>query len=192
MSAPASQPITLLLERVNAGEHSAETELFTAVYEELRQMARTRAKTQDPGSLLQATALVNEAYLKLSSGRSTWDCRAHFFGAAGRAMRNIVADDIRRRSTAKHGNGLDRVDLDTHIEGPYAENPGRVLEVDEALKRLEQEQPRAARIVELRYFVGLTDEETAEALDISVRTVYREWSYAKAWLHRDLQDNQES
>ncbi len=151
-------------------------------------MAAAKMARLGPGQTLQATALVNEAYLKLAGGREAWKGRAHFFGAAARAMRNIIVDQVRRKSAAKHGGGQRRVEIDTRIAAPSSTDPDRILDLDRALLRLEVEQPRAAHVVDLRFFAGLSDDETAEALGISTRTVYREWSYAKAWLRRELAD----
>lgn len=186
MSDPTPDAITLILERVSSGDAKAESELFDAVYDELRRMAISRAASQGPGSVLQATALVNEAYLKLKPAKGTWEGRAHFFGAAARAMRNIVADDARRRARGKHGGAFRHVELDSQVQAPNLGVPGHILEINDALERLLEEQPRAARVVELRYFAGLSDAETAKALGISLRTVFREWAFAKAWLSREL------
>lgn len=186
---PAPDTITLILERVSSGGAKAESELFDAVYDELRRMAISRAASQGSGSVLQATALVNEAYLKLRPGNGKWEGRAHFFGAAARAMRNIVADDARRRSRAKHGGAFIHVELDSQVQAPSLGVPGHVLEINDALERLLEEQPGAARVVELRYFAGLSDAETAKALGVSLRTVFRQWAFAKAWLSRELDRN---
>ncbi len=149
-------------------------------------MAAAKVARLGPGQTLQATALVNEAYLKLAGGRGVWEGRAHFFAAAARAMRNIIVDQVRRKAAAKHGGGQRRVEIDTGIAATSAADPDRVLDIDRALLRLEAEQPRAAHVVDLRFFVGMSDDEIAEALGVSTRTVYREWSYAKAWLRREL------
>ncbi len=182
----APAPITVLLQRMTAGDAAAEQELYGLVYSELRRIAESRARPSGRDALLQPTALVNEAYLKLSAGTPSWDSRAHFFGAAGRAMRNIIVDEIRKRSTPKHGGHLKRTVLNAQIEGVPAPDQDEILDVDQSLQRLEQEHPRAAKIVDLRFFAGLSDQETADALQLSVRTVFREWAFAKAWLSRDL------
>lgn len=183
-------PVTLLLEKVNAGDPTAESALLELVYEELREMAAARMAGLGAGQTLQATALVNEAYMKLAPRDGSWEGRAHFFGAAGRAMRNIIVDQYRRKDTARHGGDRQRVPLDTSIATTNPGDPEQVIAIEEALRRLEQEEPRAAQVVDLRYFVGLSDQATADAMGISLRTVYREWSYAKAWLRRELEDPQ--
>lgn len=180
--------VTLLLKRLSEGDGTAEHELLEIVYDELRRIAASKVAALAPGDTLQATALVNEAYMKLASGDSAWDGRAHFFGAAARAMRNIIVDQIRRKATVKHGAEWRQTPLDARIAAPTASDPQRVLEIEEALARLEIEEPRAATIVDMRFFVGLSDEDTAQMLGISARTVHREWTYAKAWLRKELAD----
>lgn len=180
--------VTMLLARVSAGDDAAQADLFTAVYQELRQIAVAKMAGLGPGQTLQATALVHEAYLKLAVADAAWDGRAHFFGAAARAMRNIIVDQIRRQASVRHGGAHQRAALDTQIAEPSAMDPDRILDIESALVRLERDHPRAARIVDLRFFVGLSDQETSRAMGLSTRTVYREWSYAKAWLRRELSD----
>ena len=183
---PPAPSITVLLDRVAAGDATAEAELIEAVYTELRHMAVARMAALHPGQTLQPTALVHEAYMKLAPADSVWDGRAHFFGAAGRAMRNVIVDQVRRGATRRHGGDRMRVPLDGTIAEPLPDDPDRLLDIESALRRFERTDPRAARIVDLRFFVGLSDRETADALDISIRTVQREWAYAKAWLRRAL------
>ena len=185
----SSASITILLGRLADGDPAAEAALIGLVHAELRRMASARLALLGPGQTLQATALVHEAYLKLATGQTLWESRAHFFGAAGRAMRNIIVDQIRRKSAVRHGGEMTRVPLDPEVVGPRAGDLGRVLEIEDALRQLEAEHSRAARVVELRFFVGLNDEQVAEALGLSVRTVYREWSFAKEWLRRALGDD---
>lgn len=183
---PPSSSITLLLDRIAEGDTDAQTELIEAVYAELRHMAVARLAAMHPGQTLQPTALVHEAYMKLAPADSVWDGRAHFFGAAGRAMRNVIVDQVRRAATRRHGGDHSRVPLDATIAEPLPDDPDRLLDIESALRRLERDDPRAAKVVDLRFFVGLSDAETADALDVSVRTVQREWAYAKAWLRREL------
>lgn len=168
----------------SSGERS--DELLNVLYDELRRLARYRMDRERPGQTLQPTALVHEAYLRLTSGGSVrWNSRAHFFGAAAEAMRRILIEQARRKSARRHGGGQERLDadeVDLAIEAPTDD----LLALDRALDRLREEDPRKAQIVLLRYFAGLDREETAQALDISVRTVDREWRYILARLHREL------
>lgn len=156
--------------------------LLPVVYDELRAIARARLRGERPGHTLQTTSLVHEAYLRLVGGDAPpWSGRAHFFHAAAEAMRRILIEHARSRSRLKRGGDRVRVDLE---EAPGAEgpDPDEVLAVDQAIRRLEEVDDRAADVVRLRYFAGLSVEETAKALDLSERTVMREWAYAKAWL----------
>lgn len=161
-------------------------ELLTVLYDELRRLARYRMGRERQGQTLQPTALVHEAYLRLTEGKSVrWNSPGHFFGAAAEAMRRILVDQARRKAARKHGGGQERLDadeVDLAIEPPTDD----VLALDQALDRLQAEDPRKAQIVLLRYFAGLDREETAQALDVSVRTVDREWRYIVARLHREL------
>ena len=143
---------------------------------------------EKPGQTIQPTALVHEAYMRVIGNEDPgWDGRGHFFAAAARAMRNILVDEYRRKGALKRGGGRRRLDLD---EGDLAiESPQEdLLALDEALTRLERDDPRKGRIVNLRYFAGLSTEETAAALDVSVGTIEREWRYIKAWLRTQLAD----
>jgi RNA polymerase sigma factor (TIGR02999 family) len=161
-------------------------ELLTVLYEELRRLARHRMGHERKGQTLQPTALVHEAYLRLTAGGSVrWNSRGHFFGAAAEAMRRILVDQARRKAARRHGGGQERLDadeVDLAIEAPTDD----LLALDRALDRLREEDPRKAQIVLLRHFAGLDREETAQALEISVRTVDREWRYILARLHREL------
>jgi RNA polymerase sigma factor (TIGR02999 family) len=156
-----------------------------AVYHELRRLAAAYMRRERPGQTLQATALVHEAYLRLADAGIHWKDRHHFIGVAARSMRQILVDRARARGAQKRWGGMDRVSLTDALA--RAANEDSVLPaLDEALTRLEQIDPEQARIVELRYFVGLTNEEAAEALHISVATLKRRWSLARAWLFREL------
>jgi len=162
--------------------------LLPIVYDELRTIATARLRGERAGHTLDTTALVHEAYLRLGGGDApAWRSRAHFFHAAGEAMRRILIEWARSRKTVKRGNDRIQVKLDeTHIaEWP---DPDELLSVDEAIRRLEQEDERAADVVRLRYFAGLDVSETAQALGVSERTVMREWAYAKAWLRDALSE----
>lgn len=178
--------ITRAAQAAGEGDAAAVERLMRLAYEELRALAAARLAKLPPGQTLQPTALVHEVYLKLFDGPVKWAGRAHFFGSAARAMRDIVVDRARRAARLRHGGGRRRVELDEAVleadPGPAAD----VVLVDEALRRLEQEDPRKAQIVSLRYFAGLTIEQTAAALEISGATVEREWAFARAWLHREI------
>ena len=186
MSAPTSQQqITRLLQAWREGDGEALDALIPLVYEELRRMARRYMRGQKPGHTLQTTALVNEAYMRLAgSDQVRWQNRAHFFAVSAQVMRRILVDFARARNNLKRGGG-NRVAFDEAVELV----PGRrtdLVALDDALKALAELAPRQSRIVELRYFGGLTEEETAEVLGVSERTVRREWSLARAWLFREL------
>lgn len=184
--ADAAADITILLTAAAAGDSRAAAELLPLVYRELHRLAQARMAKTPPGNTLQATALVHEAYLRLvGSGDPGWNGRGHFFGAAALAMRNILVEQARRKAAVKHGGGAARVDVDTAdiaIEAPAED----ILALDEALRRLEQDDPDAARVVMLKHFAGLNNEEVAAVLGVSDRTVRREWRFARAWLQNQL------
>jgi RNA polymerase sigma factor (TIGR02999 family) len=176
--------ITLVLQSVSRGERRASEELFPLVYEELRRLAAARMAGEAAGHTLQPTALVHEAWLQLvGSGDRTWENRGHFFGAAADAMRRILIDNARRKSALKHGGGQERVPLED-LEITATTLDDHILMIDEALQRLEADDPEKARIVSLKFFGGLTNEETAETLRISSRTVRRQWISARIKLFR--------
>lgn len=178
--------ITTLLTAAARGDSNAGRELLPLVYQELRRLARARMAAAPPGNTLQPTALVHEAFLRLvGSGDPGWNGRAHFFGAAAQAMRNILVDQARRKAAIKHGGAAARVQVepDDLVIDASAED---LLALDEALKALETEDPDAARVVMLKHFAALEDAEIAAALQISTRTVRREWRFARAWLQRKL------
>jgi RNA polymerase sigma factor (TIGR02999 family) len=180
--------VTQLLSELRAGRQSAAGELLPLVYRELRRLAAAQLARLRPGQTLQPTALVHEAYVKLvGSGDPGWDGRGHFFAAAATAMRELVVDTVRRKAAAKRGGGVPAEELDAALAVPRG-GPGLedVLAVDAALKRLEAEHPRKAQVVVMRYFGGLADEEIAEAVGVNVRTVERDWRFARAWLHSVL------
>lgn len=183
---PARDDITRVLAMADGLDRAELLDhLLPVVYDELRVIATARLRGEDPGHTLQTTALVHEAYLRLIGGEGPWSNRAHFFHAAAEAMRRILIEYARRRVRVKRGGGRVRVDLDeAHVaEWP---DPDELLAVDEAIRRLDEVDGRAADVVRLRYFVGLSVEETARALDLSERTVMREWAFAKAWLRDAL------
>jgi RNA polymerase sigma factor (TIGR02999 family) len=172
------------------GGPGSSRELLPEVYDELRKLARARlARERDGGEAhtLQPTALVHEAYLRIAGDQQNqqWDRRGHFFAAAALAMRRILVERARHYQRLRHGSGEQRVDLDSRIAAD-SENVTDLVALDEALTRLEATDPRKAQIVTLRYFAGLSIEETAAALDLSPATVKNEWKFARAWLYRAL------
>jgi RNA polymerase sigma factor (TIGR02999 family) len=174
------------------GDLEAARNLLPLVYDELRKLARARLRILPPGQTLQPTALVHEAYIRLVGKKDPgWDGRGHFFAAAAQAMRNILVEQARRKMAYKRGGGKRRIDIDD-AEPAFAPPSEDVLAVDEAVKRLEEDDPRKGQIVNLRYFARLTAAETANALGISVATVGREWRYIRAWLERELRSEKDS
>ena len=183
---PATSEITALLQAHAAGDAAALEQLLTRVYGELRRIARRRLRRERSGHTLAATDLVHEAYLKLLPvERVDWRSRAHFFAIASRAMRNVLVDHAVRRGAAKRGAGATVLTLEDH-DAAREQPLDDLIALSEALTRLEQLDARQARVVECRYFGGLTLEETAEALKTSPATVSRDWTFARAWLHNEL------
>jgi RNA polymerase sigma factor (TIGR02999 family) len=173
-------------ERIEQGEPRAADQLLPLVYEELRKLAAQKMAHETPGQTLQATALVHEAWLRLGGDRQpAWQNRAHFFAAAAEAMRRILIDRARRKQAERHGGGAQHVDLDG-LEIPAAMDDEQLLAVHEALDRLAAHDAVKAELVKLRFFVGLTIEETAEVLGLSAPTAKRYWAYARAWLYRAI------
>lgn len=171
----------------------AAEEWIPLVYTELRKLAAWRLKHEGQGHTLQATALVHEAFIKLSPGSQRWEGRQHFFSAAAEAMRRILIDRARYRKALRHGGDWQRTDFaEDRIEVPVAQDE-EILAIHGILDRFSEIEPRKAEVVKLRYFVGMTIEETAEALGISVPTAKRDWMFARAWLYRELrQDDSET
>lgn len=164
------------------GDPLAAEALLSRVYDELRRIAAGKMANEPGGQTLQPTALVHEAWLRLGRPEAQcWDSRAHFFGAAAEAMRRILIEKARRRHRVRHGEGLERVPLD-EIDLAAPEADERLLQIHEAVDRLAAVDPVKADVVKLRYFVGLTDREVADALGLSERTIERHWAYAKAWI----------
>ena len=178
--------ITQILEAAQQGDPKAAEELLPLVYTELRKLAAAKMARELPGQTLQPTALVHEAWLRVSGpGHKDFQNRAHFFAAAAEAMRRILIDNARRKHALRHGGGQARVDLEeADIAAPIDDE--QLLAVHEALDKLAAEDPPKAELVKLRYFVGLSVEEAAEVLGISAPTVKRHWAYAKAWLYRQM------
>ena len=178
--------ITALLQRTKAGDKQAESDLISALYKELRRRAQSILKGDGRGRTLQPTALVNEAYIKLMGGqRVSWHDRTHFFALAASAMRQIVIDRARRSMAAKRGGGVQVVGLEEGMAFARAK-PVELIALNQALERLAERDPRVHRVVELRYFGGLSVEEAAEVMGVSTRTVKREWRLGRAWLLGEL------
>lgn len=179
-------PVTRLLEQVAAGEQSATEELLPLVYDELRKLARARL-ARESRATSEPTSLVHDAYVRLAgSGETAWQNRAHFFAAAGEAMRRILIERARSRKRQKRGGGQRPITLDERLLNGDEPPTEELLTLDRALERLESHDRTMSEVVKLRYFAGLTVSETAEALDVSVRTVNRRWTAARAWLYREL------
>jgi RNA polymerase sigma-70 factor (ECF subfamily) len=182
--APSPQQVTQLLVAWSGGDQAARDELMPLVYEELRRLAHQCISRERPGHTLQTSALLNEAYLRLVDQKNIhWQDRAHFFGIAARLMRQVLVDYARKRRYAKRGGDAHRVPLDEAMI-VSKERAADVVALDDALKRLAEIDPRQSQIVELRFFGGLSIEETAEVLAVSPGTVMRDWTLAKAWLRR--------
>jgi RNA polymerase sigma-70 factor, ECF subfamily len=183
---PDNCEITHLLNEATQGNSEAESLLMELMYEELHRLAVSRMRHERPDHTLQPTALVNEAFLCLfARPYRTWTNRTHFFAFAARVMRSILIDHARRRASLKQGGGIRKLafdDLPSHEGPPDAD----LIALDTALKRLSRWDPRQVRIVELRFFAGLTEEEISEVMNIGTRTVKREWAFAKAWLQKEL------
>ena len=182
----ASHEVTQLLIEWSNGDQAALDKLMPLVYDELRRIARGYLARQVPGRSLQPTLLINEAFIKLvGHPEKKWQNRSHFFGVAAQAMRHILVDYARSKQYAKRGGGARQVPLDEAL-AVSEERAAELVALDDALEELARVDPRKCQVVELRYFGGLSVEETAEVLKVSAVTVMRDWSMAKAWLHREL------
>jgi RNA polymerase sigma factor (sigma-70 family) len=204
MSEQPPSPITQLLVAAGQGDQAAHDRLWAAIYDELRRLAQHEVAGDNPGRRMQPTSLVHEAYLRLvGNDHVEWANRRHFFAAAAKAMRRIRIDDARKRNRLKRGGGRRQVPLDEqgvvgkgfpqgkvregiHAPADSASDPAELLALDEALTRLEREDPRVAEVVDLRYFAGLTRQETAAALGCSPRQIDSDWQFARVWLHRQF------
>ena len=181
--------VTQILSRIESGDPTAAEQLLPLVYDELRRLAAQRLAHEKPGQTLQATALVHEAYLRLVGGgtrEQSWDNRRHFFAAAAESMRRILVESARRRKSVKHGGQRARIDLDKALV-VEREPVHDLLELDELLEQLSTADSRAAELVKLRFFAGLTGDQVAEVLGISARSADLLWAYARAWLFEKLQ-----
>ena len=185
--------VTHILSQIESGDPSAADQLLPLVYDELRKLAAAKLAQEKPGQTLQATSLVHEAYVRLVDGNQAqhWNSRGHFFGAAAEAMRRILVDNARRKQSLKQGGQFQRQDANLDQLCPEKDS-SNILAVDEALATLAQENPAVAKLVKLRFFAGLTLDEAALALGVSVRTANRYWTYAKAYLHNAIHDDEQN
>ena len=180
---------TLLLNAVDQGDPQAAEKLLELVYEELRRLAASKMAREAPGQTLQPTALVHEAWLRLIGDRNPrFENRAHFFSAAAEAMRRILIDRARRKLAQRHGGGAERVDVEGQdLAAPVADQ--QLLAVHEALDKLAKEHPVQAELVKLRYFAGMTNEEAAQILDISISTAKNYWTFARTWIFQEIKNS---
>jgi RNA polymerase sigma factor (TIGR02999 family) len=181
-----SANVTRILNAASEGGKQAAEDLIPLVYGELRKLAAWRLGQEAQAHTLQATALVHEAYLKLSPGEQQWEGRKHFFCAAAEAMRRILIDRARHRKAVRHGGEMQRTEFVEDVIAVPSAKDDEILAIHQILDRFAQIEPRKAEVVKLRYFIGMTIEETAEALGISTPTAKRDWIYARAWLSREL------
>lgn len=182
--------VTRILDRAQQGDPKAAEELLPLVYEELRKLAGARLAVLPPGQTLQATALVHEAWLRLtdSNDQKNWNGRGHFFGAAAEAMRHILVDRARHKGAQKRGGRLQRIGLDD-VDLAVESDPDLILALDEALTRYAQKDPQGAELIKLRFFAGLPNHEAAALLGVPERTAKRTWAFARAWLYAEIQKN---
>lgn len=184
--------ITLLLKAAQSGDQRAAEELLPLVYQELRRLAKVRLLHEQPGQTLQATDLVHEAYHRLVDAEdgadAKWNSTGHFFGAAAEAMRRILIDRARAKAAQKRGGDRRRVEFE-ELDHPAAKRPERFLLLDEALTKLEAQDPQKAELVKLRFFAGLTNQQAAAALGISTATAERAWAFARAWLKTEMDED---
>ena len=182
--------VTQILSQIESGNPSAAEQLLPLVYEELRKLAASKLAQEKPGQTLQATSLVHEAYIRLVDvdKAQNWNSRGHFFGAAAEAMRRILVENARRKGREKHGGKLQKVaieELSVGLDSP----PDQLLCLDETLGELAKSDAKTAELVKLHCFAGLSIEEAADILGISARTAYRDWTYARAWLFKNLESS---
>jgi RNA polymerase sigma factor (TIGR02999 family) len=184
----ADPAVTQILSELQQGNAGASDRLLPLVYEELRRLAQKKMAQEVSNHTLQPMALVHEAYLRLVGNDQAqwWDSRGHFYAAAAEAIRRILIESARRRSSSKYGGGWQRQQLKDEVADELPMSPDLLLSLDDALKKLQQEDPDSFRLVMLRYFGGLTIEEVAASMGVSVRTAKRNWSFARAWLQREI------
>src|SRR5262245_10024624 len=181
--------VTRILSAIEAGDPRAAEQLLPLVYDELRQLAAARMAEERVDHTLQPTALVHEAYLRLVEGapNAGWDSRGHFFAAAAEAMRRILVDAARTRGARKRGGAWKRIDLN-HVDPVGQAAPDDLLELDDTLDKLARQDPRAAQLLKLRFFAGLSIEQAGESLGLSRTTAYERWAFARAWLYNELKN----
>jgi RNA polymerase sigma factor (TIGR02999 family) len=179
--------VTGILSQIEQGDQHAASELLPLVYDELRKLAAQKLAQERPGLTLQATALVHEAYIRLVDTQKVrhWNSRGHFFAAAAQAMRRILIENARRKRRSKHGGDMERVEIEL-ADLPTRMSSDELIALDEALEKLSQHDPVKAQLVTLRYFAGMTIEQAADLLNISRVTAHRYWTYARAWLHKEI------
>ena len=189
LSLNAMSEVTRILNQIDDGDPSAATELLPLVYEELRKLAAHRIAKENPGQTLQATALVHEAYLRLvgGDGQQHWDNRGHFFAAAAEAIRRILIEQARKKNGPKAGGDRQRIELEAEAI-PFLDSGLDIVELSDALEKLEEIEARAAELVKLRFFAGLSIKQAADIVGISVSTAKNDWAYAKNWLRAELID----
>jgi len=188
ISGTAMTDVTRILNAIEQGDARAADQLLPLVYDELRLLAAQKLSQEMPGQTLQATALVHEAYIRLAGEEAQgWENRSHFFRAAAEAMRRILIDNARRKKSLKHGGEHQKIDLnETIVKQDSASSVDDLIALDEAIVRLSADEETVAEVVKLRYFAGLSVEQTADILGISTTTVKRHWAYARAWLLREI------
>jgi RNA polymerase sigma factor (TIGR02999 family) len=179
--------VTRILSAIEQGDPRAAQQLLPLVYEELRKLAAQKMAQEKPGQTLQATALVHDAYLRLTDveQQQCWNSRGHFFAAAAEAMRRILVENARSKHSLKHGSGYQRVELSA-VEPAITGSDDDVLALHEALEKLETKDPRKAQLVKLRFFAGLTNEQAAQVLGVSTSTADNDWAYARSWLRLEI------
>jgi RNA polymerase sigma factor (TIGR02999 family) len=189
---PLPTEVTVLLAKARSGDSSALADVFPLIYDELRRLAQQQLQREPDGHTLSPTALVHEAYMRLIDySRMEWQGRAHFMAVASTAMRRILVDHARGHRSAKRGGMLKRISIDD-VELGAEDRAELLIAIDDALGRLKEIDARQAQVVECRFFGGMTEEETAEALGIGLRTAKRDWAKAKSWLHREIAAEQEA
>lgn len=191
---PAVSDVTRILQSVDSGDPRAAEDLLPLVYDELRRLAAVRMAGEQPDQTLQPTALVHEAWLRLTGGENKqWNGRAHFYGAAAEAMRRILIERARRKLALKRGARAERVDLNLdQVEVAAQSDPEAILALNEALEVLAREDPESAELVKLRFFAGMSNQEAAEVLGVSERSTKRYWTFARAWLFQEIQNLREA